>query len=214
MENMPGFCFFNLILTHNSFTNLLHPMQRNFLFLLGSGRRNGNSEQLARQAAQYLPAEVPQQWLHLLDLPLLPFEDLRHSIGIYPQPLGNVKVLFDATLAASDIVFVTPLYWYSVSASMKLYLDYWSAWFRVPGADFRKRMVGKTAWAVTSYSDEGDERLIEPLVSMLRMSADYMEMPWGETLAGYGNRPGDVLADAACMEQAKGFFGVVGDLRI
>jgi len=181
-------------------------MQRNFLFLLGSGRRDGNSEQLARLAAQNLPAELPQQWLHLLDLPLPPFEDLRHSIGVYPQPLENEKILFDATLAATDIVFVTPLYWYSVSATMKLYLDYWSAWFRVPGADFRKRMVGKTAWAVASYSDEGDERLIEPLVSMLRMSADYMEMHWGGTLAGYGNRPGDVLADAAGVERAKVFF--------
>ncbi len=189
-------------------------MQRNFLFLLGSGRRDGNTEQLARQAAQYLPGEVQQQWLNLLDLPLPPFEDIRHTTGVHPQPGGNEKMLFDATLSATDVVFVTPLYWYSVSASMKLYLDYWSAWFRVPDANFRKRMAGKTAWTVTSYSDEGDERLIEPLVSMLRMSADYMEMHWGGTLAGYGNRPGDVLADAACMKQAKVFFGVVGDLKI
>ena len=121
-------------------------MQRNFLFLLGSGRHDGNTELLARQAAQSLAPEVQQQWLHLLDLPLSPFEDIRHSAGVYPQPAGHEKILFDATLAATDIVFATPLYWYSVSASTKLYLDYWSAWLRVPDANFRKRMAGKTAW--------------------------------------------------------------------
>ncbi|NUO02748.1 MAG: flavodoxin, partial [Saprospiraceae bacterium] len=85
-------------------------MQRNFLFILGSGRRDGNSEQLARQAALHLPADAQAEWLHLLDLPMPPFEDIRHSVGVYPQPVGSEKTLFDATLVATDIVFVTPLY--------------------------------------------------------------------------------------------------------
>ena len=39
-------------------------------------------------------------------------------------------MLLDATLAATDLVFVAPVYWYSLPAAAKLYLDYWSAWLR------------------------------------------------------------------------------------
>ena len=186
-------------------------MNRKFLFVLGSGRRNGNTKILARKAAENLPLSVEQQWLNLMDLPLAPFEDIRHDVGVYPQPISNEKTLFDATLWATDLVFVCPLYWYSVSASTKLYLDYWSAWLRVPDAQFKARMAGKTAWAISVSSSEDEtesEEVSAPLVHCLRLSADYMRMDWGGVLLGRGNRTGDVLKDEAALEKAKSFFKV------
>lgn len=182
-------------------------MDRTFLFLLGSGRRNGNTEILARKAAENLPASVEQQWLHLMDLPLPPFEDIRHDAGVYPQPVSNEKILFDATLRATDLVFATPLYWYSVSASTKLYLDYWSAWLRVPDAQFKARMAGKKIWVVSaSSSDEDAAEMSAPLVDCLRLSADYMHMGWGGALLGRGNRVGQVLEDEVALDAARVFF--------
>ncbi|MFL6055811.1 MAG: flavodoxin family protein [Actinoallomurus sp.] len=90
-------------------------------------RSGGNTEELARQAAAQLPSGVAQQWLRLRDLPLPDFQDLRHVPGaVYPEPTGNERILLDATLDATDLVIASPLYWYSVSAATKLYLDYWS----------------------------------------------------------------------------------------
>jgi multimeric flavodoxin WrbA len=181
-------------------------VQRKFLFLLGSARRNGNTEQLARHAAGFLPANAEQQWLSLMDLPLPPFEDIRHSLGVYPAPMGHEKTLFEATLEATDIVFVTPLYWYSVSYSTKHYLDYWSAWMRVPDAEFKKRMAGKTAWLISANSDENGLKMSEHMIGTLQLSAEYMGMSWGGQLIGYGNRPGDVLNDEAGWRSAAHFF--------
>lgn len=180
-------------------------LTRSFLFLLASGRRDGNTERLARRAAAALPPDVPQTWLHLLDLPLPPFADLRHDAGTYPVPAGNERVLAEATLAASDIVMAVPLYWYSVPASAKLYLDYWSAWMRVPRLDFKPRMAGKTLWGVCALSDP-DRTSAGPLVGTLRLSAEYLGMRWGGVLFGEGNRPGDVERDADAMAAADGFF--------
>src|SRR5690349_16308871 len=120
--------------------------RRSFLFVLGSSRPDGNSELLARRAAEKLPADAGQHWLDLRDLPLDPFRDRRHDAGggAYPYPDGADRVLLEATLAATDLVLVSPLYWYAVSADMKNYLDHWSGWMRVPGVDFRPRMAGKT----------------------------------------------------------------------
>ena len=177
-----------------------------FAFLVGSARRNGNSETLARRAADALPATVGQDWLHHRDLPLAPFEDLRHAGGIFPEPAGAERRLLDATLSASDLVFVVPLYWYGLPAATKLYLDYWSAWLRLPGRDFKARMAAKTFWAVTVISDEHD-RMAEPLVGTLRLTADYLGARWGGALLGHGNRPGDVLADGPALDRARTFFG-------
>lgn len=182
-------------------------MNRNYLFILASGRRGGNTELLAQKAAEFLPESAGQTWLHLLDLPLPPFEDIRHPVSSYGSPEGDEKVLFDATLAATDIVIASPLYWYSLSASAKLYLDYWSAWLRAPGEDFKKRMAGKRLWVVSASSSEEDAtEMSAPLVDCLRLSADYMSMDFGGVLLGRGNRVGDVLADSRAMDEAKRFF--------
>lgn len=179
---------------------------RHFLFLLGSARRNGNSEALARAAAAQLPPPVGQCWLALDDHALPVFADLRHTGGVAwtPSIEGEARVLLDATLAASDLVFVTPIYWYAMSASTKLYLDHWTAWLRAPGVEFRARMAGKRLWLVSTLTDEPSMAL--PLQDTFKLIAEYMQMEWRGMLLGAGNRPGDIKSDAAAMDRANGFF--------
>jgi hypothetical protein len=179
--------------------------RRQFTFLLASARRGGNSERLAGRAAEALPDEWGQSWLRLSDLPLAPFVDRRHPAVDYPEPCGVERLLLDETLAATDLVFVVPLYWYSLPSSAKTYLDYWSGWLRAPGTDFRGRMAGKTLWGVCVLSDE-DPRRADPLIGTLEITAGYMAMNFGGVLLGYGNRPGDVLVDSAALARAEVFF--------
>jgi len=178
---------------------------RRFTFLLSSARAGGNTELLTRKAAEQLAPQHEQVWLNLSALPLSPFEDIRHSVGVYPQPEGNEKILFDATLDATDLVFAVPLYWYSVPTSAKHYLDYWSGWLRVPDADFRARMAGKTLWVVCVLSEE-DQSQANPLIQMLENTAGYLKMRFGGVLLGYGSRPGDISADQTALANATTFF--------
>lgn len=179
---------------------------RSFLFLLGSSRRGGNTEELARRAAQGLPPGAAQRWLHLGEVPLPAFEDVRHSgDGTAPRPEGNGRLLLDATLAATDLVIASPLYWYSVSASVKLYLDHWSGWMRVPGLDFRARMAGRTMWGVSALASR-DRTDADPLIGTLRNSADFLGMHWGGVLLGNGSAPGQVRCDRGALEDAAEFF--------
>jgi multimeric flavodoxin WrbA len=178
--------------------------QRHFLFLLSSSRGDGNTEALARKAA--LPVAAKQTWLRHADLPLPDFDDIRHAgDGVYPMPEGNGRVLLDATLAATDLVFAAPVYWYGLPASAKLYLDHWSGWMRIPGIDFRPRMAGKTMWAITMLSDT-DKAQADPLLGSLQWTAKYLGMRWGGSLLGYGNKPGDVLADQTALTNAEQLF--------
>jgi hypothetical protein len=54
-------------------------------------------------------------------------------------------------------------------------------------------------------SDE-DPRRADPLIGTLEITASYLSMRFGGVLLGYGNRPGDVLADTAALERARSFF--------
>ncbi|MFD7240855.1 flavodoxin family protein [Streptomyces massasporeus] len=180
-------------------------MTRRFLFVLGSARAEGNSELLARRAAEQLPPDVEQEWIDLTELPVPDFEDLRHDSDHVRPTEGNVARLLDATLAATDIVIVSPLYWYSVSAQTKRYLDYWSGWLRTPELDFKATLAGRTLWGVTALAHT-QEVVADPLVGTLHNSAAYMGMRFGGVLLGNGSKPGDVLTDDAALTRAKTFF--------
>jgi multimeric flavodoxin WrbA len=180
-------------------------MTRRFLFVLGSARAEGNSELLARRAAEQLPPDVEQEWIDLTEHPVPDFEDLRHDSDHVRPTEGNVARLLDATLAATDIVIVSPLYWYSVSAQTKRYLDYWSGWLRTPGLDFKATLAGRTLWGITALAHT-QEVVADPLVGTLHNSAAYMGMRFGGVLLGNGSKPGDVLTDDAALTRAKTFF--------
>jgi multimeric flavodoxin WrbA len=178
---------------------------RSFLFLMASARREGNTERLARAAANALPTHAGQRWIRLSDVPLPAFRDIRHSAASYPAPEGHERTLADATLLATDLVIVAPLYWYTVPASAKLYLDHWSGWMRVPGLEFAGRMAGKRLWAVIVHSGD-DEAATGPLLGTLKLSAEYLEMDWRGALIGHGSRPGDIDRDADALARALTFF--------
>ncbi|MCL8016495.1 flavodoxin family protein [Streptomyces sp. AS02] len=180
-------------------------MTRRFLFVLGSSRSDGNTELLARRAAEQLPEGVEQQWIDLAAHRLPDFEDLRHDSDHVRPTEGNEALLLDATLAATDVVIASPLYWYSVSAHVKRYLDYWSGWLRTPGLDFKASMTGRTLWGVTALAHD-EQEVADPLVGTLTNSAAYMGMRFGGVLLGNGSKPGDVLRDTEALAQAKTFF--------
>ncbi|MFH8659610.1 flavodoxin family protein [Streptomyces afghaniensis] len=180
-------------------------MTRRFLFVLGSARTDGNTELLARRAAEQLSPDVEQQWIDLAEHPVPDFQDLRHDSDHVRPTEGNLALLLDATLAATDIVIASPLYWYSVSAHTKRYLDYWSGWLRTPGLDFKATMAGRTLWGVTALADTQPE-VADPLVGTLNNSAAYLGMRFGGVLLGNGSKAGDVLNDTDALTRAKTFF--------
>ena len=180
---------------------------RHFLFIVSSARipgALGNTEWLAREAARHLPDGATATWIHLNGLDLADFEDRRHDVGTYPLPGGDTLRLLDATLEATDLVFVTPLYWYSFPNRLKRYLDHWSAWMRIEGVDFKGRMQGKRVWAITT---SGNRETTQPMFDSLKLCAEFLAMAWQPPLWGQGGAPGAVEKDATAIGAAANYFG-------
>lgn len=184
------------------------PAPRSFLFLVASTRETGhvgNTEWLAREAARTLPEGTPQTWLHLAQLSLAPFVDQRHTIGTYPSPTGDAATLLAATLAATDLVFVSPVYWYSLPSPLKVYVDHWSGWMRIPDVPFKAEMAKKTLWLI---STSGDRQKAQPTIDSVRLCAEFLAMRWGGALWGKGGPPRAIEGDAEAMGSAQGFFSM------
>ncbi|WP_332777586.1 NAD(P)H-dependent oxidoreductase [Polaromonas sp.] len=183
---------------------------RHFLFLATSTRQSpedgghlGNTEWLARQAAATLPAGTTQTWHHLSRMTLPAFVDQRHTTGQYAMPVGDLKTLLAATLAATDLVLVAPVYWYSMPAPLKTYIDHWSAWMRIPGVPFKDEMAKKTLRLVTT---SGDRAKAQPMMDSVKLCAQFLSMTYGGELWGKGGPPDAVKADAAAVAQAATFL--------
>jgi len=177
-----------------------------FLFLNASTREPGhigNTETLARRAAAGLPTATQQTWIKLADLELPPFTDLRHTAGTYPMPMADAKAMLDATLAATDLVFVSPVYWFSIPSPLKTCLDHWSGWLRVPGLDFKEQMTGKRLWVIAT---SGNRERAQPMLDSYRLCAEFLTMPFMPPLWGKGGSPDAVLSDAIALAAADTFF--------
>ncbi len=181
-------------------------MASKYLFLTTSTRERGhlgNTEWLAQQAAAALPAGAQQTWHALAQMQIPPFVDQRHTTGQYPQPSGDMLTLLQATLDCTDLVFVAPVYWYSIPAPLKLYLDHWSAWMRIPGVPFKEAMAQKTLHLITT---SGDRAKSQPMIDSIALCAGFLNMHFAGVLWGKGGPPDAVRADAQALAQAQQFF--------
>ncbi|WP_164008165.1 flavodoxin family protein [Pyxidicoccus trucidator] len=180
---------------------------RSVLFLLSSSRVGGNAEQLARRAAEALPSGTAVEWLRLEEHLREPFRDLRHAPGSsYPKPVPELLALAERTLAADELVIVSPIYWYHLSSTAQHYFEHWSWWLRLPELRFRERMQGKVLSLVTAHSSEEDDGVAQPPIQSLQLTAGYMSLRWRGALIGHGSAPGQVLTDTRALEAAREFL--------
>lgn len=178
----------------------LAAMTRQFLFLTSSARPEGNALRLARAAAAPLTDAV--RWIDLTDPPLPPFRDLRPG---FAPPEGPVATVMQAMRAASDIVFVAPIYWYALPAPAKLLLDHWSGWIDAPETGFSDWAKGKRVHLITARADP-DPTVADLPEAMLKRSILWLGMDWGGALHGIGDAPGEIERDSAALTAASRFL--------
>ena len=175
-------------------------MTRRFLFLTSSARPEGNALLLARAAAARV--SDPCRWIDLTDPPLPPYRDLRPG---HQMPQGPLDDILQAMRAATDIVFVAPIYWYALPAPAKLLLDHWSGWLDAPQTGFADWAKGKRIHLITARADP-DPSVPDLTEAMLQRSIEWLGMGWAGSLHGIGEAPGDILNDHAAMAAAEWFL--------
>jgi multimeric flavodoxin WrbA len=135
--------------------------------LFSSSRRDGNTGQFIDHIAGELGIEVIE--LEKLDISAFDYEHRNRNDDFEP--------LMKRLLQFEQIIFVSPVYWYSVTAPMKLFLDRLSDYLDLPDLlPEGRRLRGKRAYIVcTSICTEAPASFINTFVDTF----EYLGMHYG-----------------------------------
>ena len=139
------------------------------LVVLASARRGGDTEQLV----QHVLAQVPHRLLNLLDWPVSPY---RYEQD-YPAT-DTFLLLANRLLQHSALVVATPVYWYSMSSPMKVFLDRFTDLI-TSHKQLGRQLAGKPMFLLISGADP---ELPEGFTVPFRQTAAYFDMPFVASL--------------------------------
>lgn len=140
---------------------------RTTIALFASSRRHGNTGQLMDRIADELQIEVID--LGEKNISAFDYEHRNRDDDFEP--------LIDRVLGFDQIIFASPIYWYSVAPPMKIFIDRLSDLLDLPDLlDKGRQLRSKTAFVVsTSVDDEPDA----PFIGAFQETFKYLGMTYG-----------------------------------
>ncbi len=126
-------------------------MRKRVLVFKGSPREKGNSSMLAEKAAEGASAagaEVESFSLHVMDIRPCDACDTCHETGVCVLK-DDMQLLYPKLQKADAIVIASPIYWFTMSAQTKLFIDRWYALETSQG----NALKGKQFGILLTYGD-------------------------------------------------------------
>lgn len=188
-------------------------MAKKIVFVQGSPRKNGNTRAMARvamDAARGLGAAVSE-----IDATRLTFE-APGCIGCYrcqqsevfECAIGDPLAKSVATLPGFDvIVMATPIYWWSFTAQIKIFIDRMFSLSKFPeSGEIRTALAGKT-FGLLATGGGGLADNLELLEAQWRQPAEMMGSPFHSCLFADTPPEAGVLADDPAAVAKAAAFG-------
>ncbi len=173
------------------------------LVFLGSPRKKGNSALLAERVmdgARAAGAEVESFYLHEMNIKPCTACDACRRKGQRDCILkDDMAPLYSRLRKADAIVMATPVYWFTVSAQTKLFMDRWYAMGGEAGYPFR----GKRFGIVVTYGDE--DPFSSGAVNALRTFEDTLGYVGAEIVGmiyGSADKAGEIKKNKSLLNKA------------
>lgn len=168
-----------------------HAMKKDTALVIGTSRGDGNTWRLLRGANARL------------ELPIFDVASLRISYFDYDG--RNLDDDFIPTMEKlaefQTIGLVSPVYWYSVSAQMKTFIDRISDLLG-PRKDLGRRLRGKRLFLMANGSSE--ESIPTCMEQMIQQTAEYLGMQYDG--AHYSRVENDLVIDEESVGAARTFL--------
>lgn len=177
-------------------------MSKKILVLNGSPRLGGNTAVLSEQlaiGARELGADVEIIYLHEMDIQPCDACDACQSGGKGCVIGDDMQDIYPKLRSSDAIVIATPVYWYSMTAQMKLCHDRWYA--LESGEDFE--LKGKKLSLLMVYGDSdlhSSGGII--VIRTLEGSSRYVGMDFDGIVHGSAMDIGDAEKDTDLMDRA------------
>lgn len=167
--------------------------------ILGSPRKNGNSATLARQAASgFTSAGGSVETFYLNGMNIRPCQGCDHcrrhpEKGCFMK--DDMKMIYDSLASADALLVAGPIYMFSVSAQIKLFMD---RCYAVPAA-----LYGKKIGILLTYNDvDIFESGAVNAIAALRDEYRYKQADIVGIVHGSANAAGEIAANKRVMDDA------------
>jgi len=178
-------------------------MAKSILALISSPRKNGNSTLLAQKiadGAKAAGARVEFVNLHRMNIkPCTACDKCHAADDKFCIIKDDMQKLYAKVMAADGIIFASPIYFFTMSAQLKLFMDRCYGF----GGPSGYALKGKKMAVAVTYGDNDPFR--SGAVNALRTFQDafaYVEAPFVGSVYGTGLEPGDILKNKAVMKEA------------
>jgi multimeric flavodoxin WrbA len=167
--------------------------------IYGGTRPKGNTETLTELAIKGLEVER----IHLKDYKINPIEDYRHSEEGFSEVNDDYNSIIARILPHDILIFATPIYWYSMSGTMKNFIDRWSQTLRDPKfPNFKENMSKKKVYVIAVGGDTPYLKGL-PLIQQFQYIFGFMGSSFEGYVLGKGNQPGEILSDNVALTAAE-----------
>jgi len=142
--------------------------------IFGSARSDGNTAALVQHLNAKLGGQT--QVCDLSKLRIEPFTYVRHD------DRDDFRSVVAMMLQNDHIVFATPVYWYSMSAPLKVLFDRFTDLLHDPNDRISGRtLAGRNVWLISTGTDE---RLPPGFDVPFALTAGYFDMVWRQAFYG------------------------------
>lgn len=188
------------------------------VIVLGSPRKKGNSEVLAQAIAKGLEsAGGSVEYIRLNSLSLRPCQGCggcdKTGACVIKDDMTDIYSLVDR---ADRLIVTTPIYFYTVSAQLKIFMDRMQAfWARKYNLKVKYREgEGRKGYLVATAATQG-ERIFECAELPVRYALDAMGFDYGEPLLVKGvDARGEIVKAEEPLQKATLFGEQIGTGRL
>lgn len=165
---------------------------------IGSSRNGGNTEQLTDIVLQ----DIEHKKIYIKDLHIKPIEDLRHSEGGFQAIHDDYDYVIEELQNSDIVVFATPIYWYSMSGTMKNMFDRFSQSIRDQRFPNLKERLKQIRTIVVIVGGDNPRIKGLPLIQQFQYTFEFLDMSLWSYIIGEANKPGEIIKDKLALSQA------------
>lgn len=177
------------------------------LIILGSPRKNGNSETLARSVAEGIQQHpsATVEFIRLNDLQISPCQGCGGCTKTSTCVIqDDMTTLYEKVDACDHLILVSPIYFYGPSAQCKIFIDRFQArWARkyLSGIRFREEEQRK-GFILATAATEG-KKVFDGTLLITQTLFDALDLKFGGSLLVRGvDQKGAIQAQTQALEQA------------
>ena len=182
-------------------------MANKIIIVKGSPRKNGNSAILAEQVAagaEAVGAEVKSFYLHGMDIQPCDACDACQGVADLDCVIeDDMQILYPKLREADAVVYASPIYWFTVSAQMKLFMDRCYGLGGDSDEIEYHALAGKRIGIVLTYG--GDDPFDSGAVNAIRTFQDmfnYIPAEIAGIVYGYASDAGKIRQNQEVMKEA------------